>query len=215
MKSRTTPKASGFDLQEQRRARTQGTAEVVHGNNGSDKRGRGHGRAGAWGAGGCLSKEKGATGWPGGQGGRRVHGRRRRATKQQRRGRRAMVTGRRCRGGSETPEADDGGAALVKAEAMVEERVSGDEAQQRQRPWRTAALRREWPLGSASSWRKRRSCRGGVWRRLLDACGAGRSGAGTAGRGASLLSLAKQGRRRSRERALRAREREAQVGTTE
>ena len=48
---------------------------------------------------------------------------------------------------------------------------------------------------------------GGVWRRLLDACGAGRSGAGTAGRGASLLSLAKQGRRGSRERALRARER--------
>ena len=114
-KSRTTPKASGFDLQEQRRARTQGTAEVVHGNNGSAKRGKGHGRAGAWGAGGCLSKEKGATGWPGGQGGRRVHGRRRRATKQQRRGRRAMVTGRRCRGGSEAPEADDGGATQSMA----------------------------------------------------------------------------------------------------
>ena len=71
--------------------------------------------AGAWGAGGCLSKEKGATGWPGGQGGRRVHGRRRRATKQQRRGRRAMVTGRRCRGGSEAPEADDGGATQSMA----------------------------------------------------------------------------------------------------
>ena len=107
------------------------------------------------------------------------------------------------------------GARYWQREATVEERVSGDEAQQRQRPWRTAALRREWPLGSASSWRKRRSCRGGVWRRLLDACGAGRSGAGMAGRGYSLLSLAKQGRRRSRERALRAREREAQVGTTE